>query len=275
MTYRQKLVAVLLFGAIPLIAMCPCTSASDDSDFLSSESMGFESSAVRTIEFSGVEWNVRSGHGGPGPNHWSDAPESVRVDNRGRLRLQLRPIGDTWHGAEVCTDSSGYGTYTFQLATNVEQYDPNVVAGLFTYREGPSEIDIEFSRWGNPDASDTGHYTIWAPETGSEKPVAQTSFQVDLRGTHSTHQFSWTPGRVEAASWHGFYESPPPQAYIYEWSYEGMDVPTAGEDDELCINLWLYDGMAPADGKPAELVISSVDIEPHSEPSGSASVGRR
>src|SRR5271165_635656 len=79
----------------------------------------------RTLQFAGQTWNVRKGHGGPGPNRWSDARESVWVDDQGRLHLKIRQIAGEWACVEVWTQKSlGYGDYVFQVASNVEKYDP-------------------------------------------------------------------------------------------------------------------------------------------------------
>ncbi len=189
---------------------------------------------------------------------WSDDSESVWVGERGRLHLRLRQVGGTWQGAEVCTEAPGHGTYTFQVATNVESYAPDVVAGLFLYREGPTEIDIEFSRWGTRDSSRTGHYTVW---NGKRTPVGQTSFRMGSQERGSTHQFTWAPTYVEARSWRGPKERPTTQTQIQEWTYSGDEVPTEG-DDRLCINLWLYRGADPGSDRTAELVVSDVSVDP-------------
>ena len=36
--------------------------------------------AQTTIQFAGINWNIRSGTGGPGPNNWSNSSNSVWVD---------------------------------------------------------------------------------------------------------------------------------------------------------------------------------------------------
>lgn len=189
---------------------------------------------------------------------WSDDSESAWVGGHGRLHLRLRQIDGTWHGAEVCTEASGHGTYTFQVATNVESYAPDVVAGLFLYREGPKEIDIEFSRWGNRDSSHAGHYTVWNEKN---TPVAQTSFQMGLRERGPTHRLTWAPTYVKARSWRGREKEPVSQAQIQEWTYSGDVVPTEG-DDHLCINLWLYGGTGPSHDRATELVVPDVSVDP-------------
>ena len=69
---------------------------------------------------------------------------------------------------EVLTkDRSGFGRYQFWVVGRVDRLDPNVVFGLFNYPtpdigpDGTNEIDIEFAKWGKPEAP-MGNYTVWS-----------------------------------------------------------------------------------------------------------------
>ena len=111
---------------------------------------------LRWISFSGYDWWVKSSPGlvGPGPNYFSDRADDVWVDAQGRLHLKIVYRNGRWYSTEVFgADPLGYGTYTFTLASRVDQLDKNIVLGLFTWDDtDPAyyhrEIDIEFSRWG-------------------------------------------------------------------------------------------------------------------------------
>ena len=82
---------------------------------------------------------------GPGPSFFSNSEESVWVDDQGHLHLKLRIIDNVWHSAQVTLpDALGYGTYQFQIASNPDLLNPNVVFGLFVYEDDFNEIDIEF-----------------------------------------------------------------------------------------------------------------------------------
>ena len=60
---------------------------------------------MRTITFSGYQWDVRAtGKGGPGPNIWDDA--NAQVDDKGWLHLKITSNADTtgnteWHCVEL------------------------------------------------------------------------------------------------------------------------------------------------------------------------------
>lgn len=228
----------------------------------------------RTIDFSGMTWEVRERYGNPGPNEWSDSEKSVWVDEDGRLHLKIRKIGSKWYSAEVSTVASlGYGTYTFTVASDVEVYDKNVVAGLFTYRNGPEEIDIEFSKWGGAFPDRNGTYTVWSNSDipGVGRPVATERFDLNLSGRPSTHQYTWTNHRVQFRSWYGSEDAPTQSTLIREWTQLGTDIPDA-DDEKLHLNFWLFQGNPPAGEIEPELVIESVNYESQQVRAGRADV---
>jgi len=206
----------------------------------------------RTIAFSGYTWQVKRGTGGPGPNHWSDAEESVRVDAAGRLHLAVRPVDGVWHCAEVSTRAFGHGTYRFRLASDVSALDPQVVLGLFVYRDDTHEIDVEWSRWGDPDRP-PGNFAVQP----SHRDGNRRSFALPELGQRSTHEFRWLPGRVDFLSHPGRER---PETGAATWSCTTADVPQAGVD-RLELNLWLFRGVPPTDARPVEVVIEAVEVE--------------
>jgi len=212
-------------------------------------------SAQTTIQFSGLTWNVRNGSGGPGPNLWSDSPNSVWVDTEGQLHLKIRKVGSNWYSSEVYAQKSyGYGEYRFYVASKVETYDPEIVAGLFTYETDTREIDIEFSRWGNP-ANVDGWYTIQPVVAGN-----QQSFPIILTGDSSTHKFTWGSSNIFFQSYQGHFATlPAPGNLIKEWNYTGNYIPPVG-NERLHINFWLFGGHVPLNQQEAELVITSVFV---------------
>lgn len=211
--------------------------------------------AQTNIRFSGITWNVRSGNGGPGPNSWSDSPNSVWVDANGQLHMKIVKLGNTWYCSEIYAQQSfGHGEYRFYVATNVENYDPEIVVGLFTYETDTREIDIEFSRWGNPGNVD-GWYTIQPVVAGN-----QQSFTPNLTGDSSTHKFIWNSGNIFFQSYQGHYaELPADEKLINEWNYTGNNIPPVS-NERLHINFWLFGGHVPVNQQEAELVVTSVFV---------------
>ncbi|MGM0530864.1 MAG: glycoside hydrolase family 16 protein [Bacteroidota bacterium] len=211
-----------------------------------------EDLSQRTIKFAGKTWDVRSGYGNPGSNNWSDSENTVWVDDDGKLHLKIRKIGDTWHCSELVSQQSfGYGEYKFYLNSNVEDFDKNIVVGLFTYLDDQNEIDIEFLKLGSNKNTEVGNYVV--------QPDKSINFALNLNGSYSTHRFRWLPGKVSFQSWHGHNKSPTDNTLINEWEYTGNDIPEAATE-KLHINFWLFDGKPPSDRKEAELIIEDLEI---------------
>ncbi|MCC6446997.1 MAG: glycoside hydrolase family 16 protein [Armatimonadetes bacterium] len=217
------------------------------------------------LKFSGYEWRVKSGKKlGPGPNAWNAS--HVRVDEKGWLRLRVAQADGQWACAEVAmTRRLGFGIYEFEVAGPVDRLDKNVVLGLFNYPtrdvgvDATHEIDIEFARWGRADAP-IGNYTIWPVK----KDLKQTthSFECRLKGDESTHRFIWKPGSILFQSLDTADKDNPKE--LETWHYQ----PTDHEDRvsrqpmPVLINLWLFQGKAPSDGREVEIVIKRFRFTP-------------
>lgn len=234
----------------------------------------------RELEFDGRTWHVKHTAylEGPGPNYYSDDPQDVWVDGAGRLHLRLAHRDGAWYSSEVFTaEPMGYGLYTFHLSGPIDQLNENVVLGLFTWDSvAPPdaysrEVDIEFSRWGDPASADNAQYVLqpW------DQPGNLHRFSVTLPTTDSLHLFDWQPGYVRFASYQG--SQPTPGNMLHSWLYTGTDVPEA-DDGNGRINLWQFNGVPPSDGQEAEIVVESFTFTPrettiHVAPSGSDEVG--
>jgi hypothetical protein len=222
-----------------LAAQCALSGSSADA-----------SRVARTVQFSGYTWQVKSSAGvvGPGPNRFSDSPANVWVDTLGRLHLKLTRSKGRWYCAEVVNAQSlGRGRYTFELDSPVDRLDANVVLGLFTWSDDPAynnrEIDIELSRWG--DAADTtnGQYVVQPYDrSGNLQRITQRAV------SPSTLSFDWQAGAVAFAG---------PSA----WTYAGPDVPPSGSE-HVRMNLWLFRGTPPANGKTVEVVVKRFSFTP-------------
>jgi hypothetical protein len=216
----------------------------------------------RTLQFSGYTWGVKASPSpvGPGPNNFSDLESDVFVDDTGRLHLKIVQRAGTWYCTEIVhTQSLGYGTYTFTLASPVDQLDPNVVLGLFTWDDAAPqynyrEVDIEISRWGDLQALNS-QYVI--------QPYTQAGnmhrFATLLQGSLSTHLFDWRKDVVQFSSYQGNPANPGDQ--IQAWTYSGADNPPPGAENTR-LNLWLMNGSPPSDGQEVEVVVESFTFTP-------------
>ena len=209
----------------------------------------------RTLQFSGYTWGVKASPSpvGPGLNNFSDLSSDVFVDTSGKLHLRFVQRAGTWYCTEIVnTQSLGYGTYSFVLDWAVNQLDPNMVLGLFTWDDlAPQynyrEIDIEFSRWGDPNGVNS-QYVI--------QPYSQTGnlhrFPTLLQGSLSTHLLEWRKDGIHFLSYQGGPANPGDQ--IQAWTYSGADSPPPGAENTR-LNLWLMNGSAPSDGREVEVVV--------------------
>lgn len=216
-------------------------------------------SDAKTIEFSGLKWIVRTGHGGAGPNYWSK--QNVWVDEWGQLHLKISKIGDKWYSSEVFTEKPlGFGVYKFYIIGKVDQLDPNVVLGIFNYpthynpRDGSNEIDIEISRWGATGEKESNiSFTVWPSNVKYTKSTLNFAF--NLNGTFSTHGFLWDKDLVFFQSGYGHHSDF--KYPILSWLFSPPDYENYIPQKPLPIhlNLWLLKGIPPKNNQPVEVII--------------------
>jgi hypothetical protein len=234
-------------GAFRLLALHGCS-------FMLACLLGSGVSQAATLSFSGYTWNIKSGSGlGPGPNDWSE--QNAWVDTEGNLHLKISYASGEWQCAEVWTEASfGFGRYEWYVDGRIDKLDRNVVFGMFNYggSDGFDEIDIEFAKWGMQ-KSTIGHYTVYPAQAGLD-PVSY-AFDVSLTGTATTHRFTWNYDSVAFQSLQGWQTDNSNMIYqqTYSPSLYGMYVPQIAMP--VHINLWLFNGKAPSNGKPVEVVI--------------------
>jgi hypothetical protein len=217
-----------------------------------------QSSAARTIEFSGYEWWVKTSRGlvGPGPNRFDD--RNVDVDDAGRLHLRISRRSGVWTCAEVVSSRSfGFGTYRFSVPPS-SNLDVNAVVGMFTWDVAAQpqhyrEIDIELSQWGDP-TSLNAQFVV-QPHT---RPGGLHRFQFPL--ALGRHQFTWTVQDVEFES-SVMPDPTTPSTSIVERHIITTGVPPAGLVNAR-VNLWLVGGNPPEDESDMEVVISRFEFVP-------------
>ena len=206
------------------------------------------------VTFSGRSWTIKTSPGkvGPGPNVFA-APNAT-VDASGRLHLAITRQGKTWSCAEVVLDQSlGYGTYEWTLGTDVSNIDRNVVLGLFTWNDAPDdnhrEIDFEAARWGNASDPTNAQWVVQPYDTtGNLRRWTIGS------GTPVIIRFTWSPSSVSFQALAG-------STVVEQWTYAGRDVPLPG-GEHARMNLWLYQGRAPSNGQPVDVVLDAFSYRP-------------
>jgi hypothetical protein len=211
-------------------------------------SLGTSGAQPRDIEFGGIPWGLRQTAGpvDPGPNTFSNAPDQVWVDEQGRAHLTLQKRGDVWVASEMMAKrDAGYGTYRFTVSGALNELDPNIVFGFFTWDKSPEafnrEIDIEISRWG-----DAGGPNGWFTVQPYDVPGNQHSFFLPGADAY-TFEMRWEKDAVEYALFCG-------GNVCERWRYSGT-VPEPGRA-RLRINLWLFHGRVPLGPGPYEVIVS-------------------
>jgi hypothetical protein len=149
--------------------------------------------AVKTLAFSGYEWEIRQQ---PTDRHGLndyDARNAV-VDAEGHLHLFLTEREGRWTSADLrLTRSLGYGTYSFDVR-DTSQIDPAAALSVYTWDslgadQNYRELTIDISRWGDP-GNMNGQFVV-QPET-----VPANVFRFAIPAGRMTHSFRWEPGRV-------------------------------------------------------------------------------
>lgn len=257
------------------------------------------------IPFAGQQWEATDNEAlalYPGPCWYSQ--NNAFTDNGGDLHLKITNDSGTWHCAQVAappqaqqgqqlTQTYGYGTYTFNLASAVDGLDPNVVFGLFTWSDDPayapysgqayspwtnnpyadqpgsniypshSELDLEFSKWGNPNNPDNAQFCVQPYTTN---PCHQ--FFMPPGYSSSTAIINWLPDGIS------FKVQDPSGNVIAQYSYPGS-VPPPGDNggwlgpvpslQQVRLNLWLVNGNPPQNGQDAEVVVSNFTYTPYNQ----------
>jgi hypothetical protein len=217
----------------------------------------------RTIAFSGQDWIVKSSGGpvGPGPNRFSGGENNVFVDQQGRLHLRITHDESRWRCAEVVSVRSfGLGTYRFTIDSGIDDLDPNVVLGLFTWNDAPEyhhrELDVEISRWGDP-TNQNAQFVV-QPYTRKANIVR---FSIAPGRGPTTHSITWRPDRVICQSWAGAGPTRPNDSNRLHQHTFTQDIPKPGGENAR-INLWLIDGKPPSNRKDVEIICSRFAFEP-------------
>jgi hypothetical protein len=218
----------------------------------------------RTVDFGGFSWRVKGpGFYGPGSNRFCDQPDCVWVDAQGN-----------WYSTEVATeDALGYGDYIVTTVGRLDLIDPQAVLGIFLWQYGPcwdpaylwwnpfNEIDVEYSRWGNPGA-DIGQFVAQP----YDYPGNLVRFDATFGPTEVTsHAMRWLSDRVEYRVWRGGPGDESPANTIFAWTYAGPHVPRP-EQPRMHLNLWKLDG-TPASNQ--EIVLQDFTFVP----AGATAVG--
>lgn len=217
-----------------------------------------------SLDFSGRTWEIKltgeepATRISPGPNFWSNNESVMNVASDG-LHLKIAQIDGTWQCGEIyLLQSLGYGTYTVQLSSHLDQLDSNTVAApLFLYAAPGQELDNEYGGAGGLIPRPDNAQFVVQPYTVLGNLVRY----VQPPTAQFTSQMEWRADRVTFSSWTGWSDLPGEGDMIYKWIYSGAYIPPPGQE-RVHINLWLFDGNAPVSGTGDEMTVRSFSFKP-------------
>lgn len=177
----------------------------------------------RWLGYAGHRWSIRddSFPSDPGLNRWAVGRRAVR---RGANNLEL--MSDTDRdgpsGVELWTPISAPLRVEFEVTPQGDGLHPDDVVGLFLYRDGRCEVDIELTRWGTAQGPDTFH-------TFADRRVRSAELRSSTLPTRHALELSPTHVRLESGSSAGVMVS------------EAELCACAAGDHVLHINVWRRD----------------------------------
>lgn len=219
----------------------------------------------KQLSFAGYTWNIRpDALADPGPNHWSSS--NAFVDEDGRLHLKLTHVSGVWYSVEVATvEHLGFGTYQLWMDTPVNAYDPNVVFAMFNFPAkqggaGTNEIDVEFGKWGDPNAPGLD-YVVYPAKPGQDP--SGYAFDVTNASAENTQRFTWLSKSVDFQALAGHQNRNAGQ-YLH-WVFKPKKTPTRLVPQvpmPVHLNLWLNGGLDPTDEHEVEVIIRDFTFTP-------------
>ncbi len=248
----------------------------------------------RTITFAGLNWDVTANTFGPinpGPCIFSDSTNNVFLDSSGNLHLKIVQNAEgTWTCSEIVPRVNdqlqqeqryGYGTYTYYLASAVNNLDPNAVVGLFTWSNDPAYAG-PFQPWeNNPQGGVGGHSELDVEfSQGLTEPPSNAQFCVQPYTSNPCHQFTMPAGYNNSTAiinWFpdgiNFQVQDPNGNVLASYNYSGAVPPPADNGgwngffpspQQARLNLWVIGG-SPQNGQDVEVVISGFTYVPYSQ----------
>ena len=213
-----------------------------------------ERASVKSLEFSGYEWEVRQTPGNPAGTHNQYDSANAWVDRNGLLHLRIAKQPDGWTSAQVTLFRSlGYGSYRF-VVRDISQLEPPVVLAISSWDgSGPyKEMDIEISRWGEARGKNAQYvlqpYYIPANVVRFLAPAGRL-----------TYSFDWEPGRAAFRTVRGGEDRA--KAGVVASHVFTSGVPSPG-GETLQLNLYVFGNQRASLQHGAEVVVEKFEYLP-------------
>ncbi|MBU3676256.1 MAG: hypothetical protein FGM54_03615 [Chitinophagaceae bacterium] len=239
--------------------------------------------------FSGYQWKYKNATTpvGPGPNRFAGNNKFAWVDALGNLHLKIAPENNVWQCSEIIsTKVFGYGTYVFTCLSDISNFNERVVFGFFTWdnysfqTQANSEVDVEFSRWGNSNDSGLVTYSVQPVIFSNPIPYSERTHKPKIATSYlkqpMTYMMKWTPDSIGWESYAGL--NYPGTELVSSWTFTKNNIPRSKIENNLTsnpiiipapsdstnfrFNFWLLNGQAPSNNLPHEIVLSNFKYTP-------------
>jgi hypothetical protein len=210
--------------------------------------------ALKTIHFSGYEWELRQAASNRGGTINAHDPANVWTDSKGFLHLRIARKEPDWTSAEVSLSRSlGYGSYRF-VVRDVSQLEPAAVFSVFTWDDSgpPREVDLEISRWGETTGKNA-QYVI------QPYYVPANVIRFMAPAGILTHSFSWAPGRMSFKTVRGSASGPGSNVIAEHTFTSGIPLPGS---ELIHMNLYVYDNKSNPLKHGSEVIIEKFEYLP-------------
>lgn len=209
---------------------------------------------LKTLRFSGYEWEIRQTPSEPGGSLNIYDPANTWVDQKGFLHLKIARNGEGWTSAEVkLSRSLGYGSYRF-IVQNIAHSEPAAVLNLSVWDNSgpPREMDIEISRWGEPNSKNAQYviqpYYIPANVVRFNAPPGVL-----------THWLTWEPGKATFNTVRGAATSMTTPSVAHHVFTSGIPSPGA---ESIHMNLYVFANKNNPLRRESEVVIEHFEYLP-------------
>ena len=217
---------------------------------------------AKVVHFSGYDWTVRAAGSDRGGQANAYSPDNAWTDEKGFLHLKMQLRNGIWTCAEVNMNRSlGFGTYRFVVEDSAH-LDPWSVMGMFTWDEAGSdetrsELDIELSRWGNPDGKNAQYVVqpFYVPENVSRLRVPAGELTHILRWQPGSASFETVRGAVAGMGTQGTQPK-----VIGEHTFSS-GVPAPG-GETVHLDLYKFHPSKNTSEQPAEVVVEKFEYLP-------------
>jgi hypothetical protein len=221
---------------------------------VATENSGVVGTGEKTLRFGGYRWQIRDQAYEPGGSRNDYDPSNAWVDRADYLHLRITGRPGQWKSAEVnLTRSLGYGAYCFVLR-GVSHLEPAAVFTMTTQDDNSPwrEMDIELSRWGEPDARNAQFviqpYYIPANTVRFETPAGVVTFMM-----------RWEPGRASFRAFRGAvsrWNLNPVREHVFT-----SGVPVPGHES-VHLNFYVFDQVSDPLRRPTEVIVERFEYLP-------------